>query len=280
MLRSVIQRTLRRRGTVAMTFGFTPGCDEFVRYPWELLHNGEHFLIASGIFTFTRALLRPGEPVGCELPVQPPMRLLYISASPKNCVPLETERSFEALQRALSDLIEKGHILLDRIEQVTFDELVGYLSSHGGVGVFDDQEITVPCYAVHFDGHGAYGRLCPKEECETLNESDAHNCAICDTSLSHIKAQTYLCFCDEEGCNRYIDTQSLRELFVSSDVRLAVFSACATATLMAESSRHSQRTVTFDTTLATALVTSQVPAVVAMPFSLQDDLSPTFMFHF
>src|SRR5439155_21897253 len=65
-----------------------------------------------------------------------------------------------------------------------------------------------------------------------------------------------------------------------SDVRLAVFSACETATLMAESSRHSQRTVTFDTTLATALVTSQVPAVVAMPFSLQDDLSPTFMFHF
>src|SRR5439155_27113879 len=65
-----------------------------------------------------------------------------------------------------------------------------------------------------------------------------------------------------------------------SDVRLAVFSACETATLMAESSRHSQRTVTFDTTLATALVTSQVPAVVAMPFSLQDEISPTFMFHF
>ncbi|HWS83791.1 MAG TPA: CHAT domain-containing protein, partial [Ktedonobacteraceae bacterium] len=33
-------------------------------------------------------------------------------------------------------------------------------------------------------------------------------------------------------------------------------------------------------TLAIALVTAQVSAVVAMPFSLQDDLSPTFMFHF
>jgi len=40
MLRSVIQRTLRRRGTVALTFSFAPGCDEFVRYPWVLLHNG------------------------------------------------------------------------------------------------------------------------------------------------------------------------------------------------------------------------------------------------
>src|SRR5579859_5508653 len=113
MLRSVIQRTLRRRGTVALTFSFAPGCDEFVRYPWELLYNGEHFLIASGIFTLTRALLRPEEPVGCELPVHPPMRLLYISSSPKNCVPLETERSYEALQRALAEPIEKGQIYLD-----------------------------------------------------------------------------------------------------------------------------------------------------------------------
>ena len=54
-------------------------------------------------------------------------------------------------------------ILVDRLEQVTYDELVGYLSSHGGVGVFDDHEIATPCYAVHFDGHGAYGRLCPAE---------------------------------------------------------------------------------------------------------------------
>jgi tetratricopeptide (TPR) repeat protein len=280
VLRSVIQRTLRRRGTVALTFGFTVGCDEFVRYPWELLHNGEHFLIASGIFTLTRALLRPGAPVGGELPVQPPMRLLYISASPKNCVPLETERSFEALERALSDPIEKGLILVDRLEQVTYDDLVAYLSSHGGVGMFDDHEIATPCYAVHFDGHGAYGRLCPAEECETLNESDARTCATCGTSLSHIKAQTYLCFCDEEGCNRYIDTQSLRELFVSSDVRLAVFSACETAALTCEYSRHHPQGIAFDATLATALVMDQIPAVVAMPFSLQDDLSPTFMSHF
>jgi hypothetical protein len=44
-----------------------------------------------------------------------------------------------------------------------------------------------------------------------------------------------------------------------------------------------QRTIAsaaVDATLATALVTAQVPAVVAMPFSLQDDLSPTFMCHF
>src|SRR6266571_4014273 len=89
VFRNVIQRTLKRRGTVALTFCFSPGCDEFVRYPWELLHNGDHFLLVSGIFTLTRALLRPDMPGGCELPVHPPMRVLYIGASPINCDPLE-----------------------------------------------------------------------------------------------------------------------------------------------------------------------------------------------
>ncbi len=281
MLRGVIQRTLRRRGTVALTFSFAQGCDEFVRYPWELLHNGEHFLLAAGIFTLTRALLRPGEPLlGCELPVHPPMRLLYISASPRDCVALETERSYEALRRALAEQIENGQIFLDRLEQVTFDDLVGYLSNCGGAGVFDDQETSLPCYAIHFDGHGAYGRLCPNGICEALNAADARKCGRCGTTLNRVKAQTYLCFCNEEGNNRYIDTQSLRELFISSDVRLAVFSACDTAMFGGEDARRQQRGIAFDATLATALVMAQIPAVVAMPFSLQDDLGPTFMFHF
>src|SRR5207247_10406885 len=83
LLRSVIQRTLRRRGTVALTFSFAAGCEEFVRYPWELLHNGEHFLLASGVFTLTRPLLRSGRATGYDLPVHPPLRLLFLSASRK-----------------------------------------------------------------------------------------------------------------------------------------------------------------------------------------------------
>jgi hypothetical protein len=99
--------------------------------------------------------------------------------------------------------------------------------------------------------------------------------------LNHVVLQTYLCFCNEDGSKHFVDAQSLRDLFLSSDVRLAVFSACETA--MVSSKSHHHRTTTsaaVDATLATALVTAQVPAVVAMPFSLQDDLSPTFMHHF
>ncbi len=278
VLRTVIQRTLKRRGTVALTFIFGPGCDEFVRYPWELLHNGNHFLLVTGIFTLTRALWLPDMPGGGDLPVHPPLRVLYIGASPVDCVSLETERSYEELRGALTPLIEVGHVLLDRLEPPTFDNLVCYLNSYGGASVLDDNDTAIPCYVVHFDGHGTYGRLCPGDECGTMNEADVRKCSSCGTSLSRIKPQTYLCFCNEEGCNHYIDTQSLRDLFLSSDVHLAVFSACETATVTGEGRRSSRPVV--DATLATALVTAQVPAVVAMPFSLQDDLSPVFVRHF
>ncbi len=279
LLRGVIQRTLRRRGTVAMIFCFGPGCDEFVRYPWELLHNGDHFLLGSGIFTLTRALLRPDIPVGCELPVHPPMRVLYIGASPTDCAPLETEQSFQALELGLASLIETSQVFLDRLEPPTFGQLVRYLTSYGGVGMLDDNDTTIPCYVVHFDGHGTYGRLCPEDGCETVNDANARKCVECNASLRRIKPQTYLCFCDDEGRSHFIDAQSLCELFLSSDVRLAVFSACETATVMGNNGRQTRRNAV-DTTLATALVMAQVPAVVAMPFALQDDLSPIFMYHF
>jgi len=278
VLRDVIQRTLKRRGTVALTFIFGPGCDPFVRYPWELLHNGSHFLLVSGIFTLTRALLLQDMPAGGELPVHPPLRVLYIGASPSDCVSLETERSFEALAEALEPLTEAGQVFLDRLEPPTFDNLVSYLNSCGGASMLDDSDTTIPCYVVHFDGHGTYGRLCPDDDCGTMNEADTRKCVGCGASLNRIQPQTHLCFCDEEGCNHFIDTQSLRDLFLSSDVRLAVFSACETATVTGEV-RRSPRTAV-DATLATALVTAQVSAVVAMPFSLQDDLSPVFVRHF
>lgn len=280
MLRSVIQRTLKRRGTVALTLAFDHGCEEFVRYPWELLHNGEHFLLASGVFTLTRALLKPDMPAECELPIHPPMRLLYIGSSPVDLPPLEIERSFENLQRGLSHLIEEGLVHVDRLPVPTFGELVRYLDSFGGMGAFDDKRNAIPCYAIHFDGHGAFGRLCSSEACDELNDADDPTCRACGTSLRGVKPQTYLCFCDDEGCKQLIDTESLRALFVSSDIRLAVFSACETATFSQEKAHRQHQKAAVDATLATALVMAEVPAVVAMPFSVQDELSPTFMFHF
>ena len=282
VLRGVIQRAVRRRGSVALTLSFTQECHEFVRYPWELLHNGEYFLLASGVFTLTRALVRPEMPSGSELPVHPPLRILYIGASPIDCPPLEIENSFEALEQGLSSLRDDNRLILDRLEPPTFDELVRYLNSLGGAGAFDERDIAYPCYAIHFDGHGAFRRQCPADDCDELNDINARICNGCGASLRGVDPQTFLCFCDNEGLSRLIDTETLRELLVTSDVRLAVFAACETAALTKETRTrsHRQKQAAIDATLATALVVSQVPAVIAMPFSIEDKLSPTFMFHF
>jgi hypothetical protein len=280
VLRGAIQRTLKRRGTAALILSFGVGCDAFIRYPWELLHNGDHFLLISGLFTLSRVLRRPDCPVGGELPVHPPFRVLYISASPSGCVPLETERSFEAMEQALTPLVDAGQVFLDRLEPATFGQLVRYMNMYGGASVLDDRDTTRPCYVMHFDGHGAYGRLCLKDGCDTMNKPEVRKCVRCGISLSHVTLQTYLCFCNDDGSKHFVDTQSLRDLLLSSDVRLAVFSACETALVSSKSSHRRAASAVVDATLATALVTAQVPAVVAMPFSLQDDLSPTFMYHF
>ena len=282
VLRGVIQNAIRRRGSVALTLSFTPECHEFVRYPWELLHNDEYFLLASGVFTLTRALVRPDMPSDNELPVHPPLRILYIGASPVDCPPLEIESSFEAMEQGLSSLREDNRLLLDRLDPPTFDELVRYLNSRGGAGAYDESDISYPCYAIHFDGHGAFRRQCPADGCDELNAVNAQYCNACGTPLRGVDPQTFLCFCDNEGKSRLIDTETLRELFISSDVRLAVFAACETAMLSQESRNksHRQKQAAIDATLATSLVVSQVPAVIAMPFSIEDKLSPTFMFHF
>ncbi|MGZ3615450.1 MAG: CHAT domain-containing protein, partial [Ktedonobacteraceae bacterium] len=275
VLRGVIQNAIRRRGSVALTLSFTPECHEFVRYPWELLHNDEYFLLASGVFTLTRALVRPDMPSDNELPVQPPLRILYIGASPVDCPPLEIESSFEAMEQGLSRLREDNRLLLDRLDPPTFDELVRYLNSRGGAGAYDERDISYPCYAIHFDGHGAFRRQCPADVCEELNAVNAQYCNACGTPLRGVDPQTFLCFCDNEGKSRLIDTETLRELFISSDVRLAVFAACETAMLSQESRNksHRQKQAAIDATLATSLVVSQVPAVIAMPFSIEDKLS-------
>ncbi|MBA2681269.1 MAG: CHAT domain-containing protein, partial [Ktedonobacteraceae bacterium] len=279
VLQTVIQRTRTRRGTVALSLLFGPGCDEFIRYPWELLHNGDLFLIMSGIFTLSRSLQQVDAPVGSPLPVHPPLRVLYIGSSPRDLPHLETERSFRAMEQALEPLIDAGHVFLDRLNPPTYSSLVSYFTSVGGVGIFDDNGTTVPCYIVHFDGHGTYGSLCPNDDCGAMNVAYAKRCSECERSLKGVSPQTYLSFCDENNMNCFVDAQSLRHLLVSSDIRLAVFAACETAMVTSKSKGKQQRTA-IDATLATALVTGQVAAVVAMPFSLQDDLSPIFVSHF
>ena len=77
--------------------------------------------------------------------------------------------------------------------------------------------------------------------------------------------------------------QSLQGLLLRSHVRLAVFTIYETTTETREPvglSPYSANRIAIDAALTTALVASQMPAVVGMFLSLRDDRGPKFLFHF
>ena len=92
-----------------------------------------------------------------------------------------------------------------------------------------------------------------------------------------------LCFSNDEGLNSFVDMQSLQGLLLRSHVRLAVFTIYETTTETREPvglSPYSANRIAIDAALTTALVASQMPAVVGMFLSLRDDRGPKFLFHF
>lgn len=280
---TIIRHALKQHETVALVLGFGLGCDELVHYPWELLHDGDHFLLALGVFTLSRVLQRSDSSGNSEFPVHSPFRILSIAPSRTNGLSLESEHSFEVVQQALAPLISGGQVVLDQLEPPTFGQLAHYLDLHNGAERLDSNELTMPCYVIHFSGCGAYGRFCPQGDCKVVNKARARKCLACGTSLNRVNPQICLCFSNDEGLNSFVDMQSLQGLLLRSHVRLAVFTIYETTTETREPvglSPYSANRIAIDAALTTALVASQMPAVVGMFLSLRDDRGPKFLFHF
>ena len=129
---TIIRHALKQHETVALVLGFGLGCDELVHYPWELLHDGDHFLLALGVFTLSRVLQRSDSSGNSEFPVHSPFRILSIAPSRTNGLSLESEHSFEVVQQALAPLISGGQVVLRQLEPPTFGQLAHYLDLHNG----------------------------------------------------------------------------------------------------------------------------------------------------
>ena len=129
---TIIRHALKQHETVALVLGFGLGCDQLVHYPWELLHDGDHFLLALGVFTLSRVLQRSDSSGNSEFPVHSPFRILSIAPSRTNGLSLESEHSFEVVQQALAPLISGGQVVLSQLEPPTFGQLAHYLDLHNG----------------------------------------------------------------------------------------------------------------------------------------------------
>lgn len=226
------------RGVVGLQLRFDPDSVELARYPWELLHDGQRFLLTNGAVELTRYISYAVPPT--PLRVSPPLHLLYITARPINLKALPADDERQVVWDSLQTQISSKHLVLDQLRPPTYDQLLDVLGEN-------DYHI------IHFDGHGVFAKQCPT--CRAMNQSHLLECAICTGSLADVEPCGFLAFEDEDGRVDYVDTFTLENALFDNQVRLAVISACASATVRGE---------TVFGGVGPGLIRTGIPAVVAM----------------
>ncbi|HKV12678.1 MAG TPA: SUMF1/EgtB/PvdO family nonheme iron enzyme [Thermoanaerobaculia bacterium] len=111
-------------------------------WPWEYLFDPQRrfFLALSAETPILRyqELPIPVLPLG----VEPPLRILAVTAEPPGYEKLKVEEEWTDLKKALKNLDEKGTVCLSRLEHATLERL--------------DCKLKEPFHVLHFIGHGTF----------------------------------------------------------------------------------------------------------------------------
>lgn len=116
---------------------------ELADLPWEYLYHSalNRFLALSNKTPLVRYLELP-ERIA-PLAVATPLRVLTVIASPRDQPTLDTAREWQRLQEALGELIERGLVTIERLEQASLLAL--------------QQQLRRNTYHIlHFIGHGGF----------------------------------------------------------------------------------------------------------------------------
>lgn len=217
---------------------------ELACLPWEFLYEKDHgrWLATSSSITLSRYVDAP-EPRK-DLAVQLPLNILFVPSNPTDLdkcrlqkLDLDAERRH--MEEALADFEDRGLVTLETLPRATTQAIRRKLRPGG-------KEYHI----LHFSGHGFFA------------DEDAPV-----SSISLEKERGYLLMQWAKGHSRFVHEETLADLLKDTGVRLVLLNACRTA-----ASSHSRRFVG----LATRLVRSGPPAVVAMQYSIYDDTAQYF----
>lgn len=235
--------TLSVWSPVQMQMRFYASETDLARCPWELIHDGNHCLLRSQEVNLTRYINHGAKPR--SVLVQGPLRLLYVAPRPMDLDELPSDAEEIAIRQELQGLTQGGKIVVDELPHQTYDELVKYLEVHRN-----------DIHLMHFDGHGAFCRLCPKRACQTQNHVKRLYCSACGASLRHSNPTGMLALERDKGDQRvdWLTSKELNRLVHPTTLRVVVLSACSTATMLGQ---------TLFGGLAPALIQAGIPAVVA-----------------
>ncbi|MCB0190033.1 MAG: CHAT domain-containing protein, partial [Caldilineaceae bacterium] len=125
---------------------------ELLNLPWEYLYHRRRNLFLSQSTTSSLVyFLELPDPVA-SLTITLPLRMLVVIASPADLPQLDAEREWQNIQHALTELIERGMVIIDRLPQATLPELQSALRRH-------DYHIFHFIGHVDLDENGGHGNL-------------------------------------------------------------------------------------------------------------------------
>lgn len=237
-------------------------------YPWELIHDGQDFLLHQQV-TFSRYIAHNKFPPNLP-PVEKLNVLLISSAASDKELGLQklSKKEQQAIYKGLETANEAGDIHLDELDYPTIDDLRKYLTEHQGK--------DAP-HVVHFDGHGIFAKRCQNQNCSAIvKQISATHCSKCNSKLP--KTQGYLAFEGEGNRPDYVSAKKFGALLQisgfadgnqkSGGVALVVLSACQSAMALEGESVFNGS--------AQNLINHQIPAVVAMQYSVSVDAATEF----
>lgn len=232
--------TLEAGQSEAHTREAQEAANEWLKLPWELLHDGRSFLFQGAKATRVRRRL-PNTGDKAALLLKPPIRVLLLSPRPEDaaCGYLDHRSSAEPLVRAMEGLPGLVHITC--LTPPTLPALSAALEAAQTEGK--------PYHVLHFDGHGVYD--------PTLGLG-----ALCfeDARDVHLLSQRR---------HALVTTQELGPLLRDYRIPLVVLDACQTA--QADKASES---------VASELLKGGVASVVAMSHSVLVATAERFMHAF
>ena len=239
-------------------------------YPWELIHDGQDFLLHHGV-SLSRYIASQAVPP--SLSGKEKIHILLISSQASDeslgLKPL-TQQEQIAIREGIFQAERNGLIRLTRLPLPTQRDLRNHLSSLSSSD-------SIP-HILHFDGHGVFGKRCVNQECRTMHKGiKAERCSNSECGQKLPDAEGYLVFEDGKGGPDYVKassiggllhTTAISETDYSHEVCLVVLSACQSGMALDGDSVFNG--------VAQSLISHQVPAVVAMQYSVRADAACRF----
>ena len=156
-LAEALVTTRQERRPLAVQLHLDPDSPTLARYPWELMHDGQSFLVADGAVTLARYLDYAQALV--PVAIDSPLRVLVVAPRPVDAPELQSAPS-PALA-ALEPLRQQGLVQLARLSPPTYGALQQLLSREA-------------YHILHFDGLGTFGPAGDGEREPALLFEDEH----------------------------------------------------------------------------------------------------------